>query len=173
MIGNIIALLLAGGAVLWAIFYGSKAVDRSRVKSVLKDKAPDVIQWRNDVNDAAAYYGLNPDIIQAIIWQESEGDPNAIGASDEVGLMQLKPGAVDDVRIFLGDDYSNYKQDPRDNIFAGAGYLKVNLKPGRADENLHLALRMYNQGVNGAYLYPDKSIKYADAVLQKAKLLGF
>jgi hypothetical protein len=60
--------------------------------------------------------------IRAVIQVESAGDEHAISAQGAMGLMQLMPGTWVDlsIRYGLGPD----PFDRRDNILAGAAYLK-------------------------------------------------
>lgn len=43
------------------------------------------------VYEAAAYYGISGDWLYNTMMCESGGDPNALGAHGEVGIMQIKP----------------------------------------------------------------------------------
>ncbi|MCG4258290.1 lytic transglycosylase domain-containing protein [Acetobacter senegalensis] len=86
--------------------------------------------------------------VRAVLQAESAGDPHAVSGAGAMGLMQLMPGTWKDVRrtLNLGAD----PFDPRDNILAGAAYLRwlhdrygdagffaaYNAGPGRYDEHL-------------------------------------
>ncbi len=62
--------------------------------------------------------GIDPNLIQAIIQTESGGNPNALGAAGEVGLMQLMPATAASYGISRDQLF-----DPYYNIQAGASYL--------------------------------------------------
>ncbi|WP_421934279.1 lytic transglycosylase domain-containing protein [Phenylobacterium sp.] len=74
------------------------------------------------VAEAARRFGLPEAWIEAVMRAESAGDPRAVSSAGAMGLMQLMPATWADLRIrygFGGDPY-----DPRDNILAGAAYLR-------------------------------------------------
>jgi len=78
-------------------------------KSALTDKKPEVsrgpsitcgisdqypqniYKWCTTITSYAEKRGIPPDLIAAIIWQESGGNPNAYSRSGAVGLMQVMP----------------------------------------------------------------------------------
>lgn len=107
--------------------------------------------WGKDIDDAAAYYGISVRRIASIIAVESSGDENVDdGAASEIGLMQITDGAYRQWRDVYGGSYSdswiglpsaNPRRNPRENIFIGAGYLKI-----LYDQlgSLDLATRRYN-----------------------------
>ena len=96
------------------------------------------------INEAAAKYEIDPDLLKAVIVQESRGDSNAVSKSGAKGLMQLMDGTAAELGV---KDVFN----PRENIFAGAQYLKNQLKEHKGD--LKLALASYNAGPGAVKLY--------------------
>ena len=50
-----------------------------------------VYQWCELITRVATTHGLDPDLIAALILQESGGDPSAYSRSGAVGLMQVMP----------------------------------------------------------------------------------
>jgi soluble lytic murein transglycosylase-like protein len=89
------------------------------------------------VRAAAARHQLNPDLIKAVIRQESGFRPCAISAKGAMGLMQLMPDTADSLK-------TKDPLDPAQNIEAGATYLKQMLARFKGD--LRLALAAYNAG---------------------------
>lgn len=178
MIEIIIVAVLSG-----IIYIASKVIDTRSKTEALKKIAPAVSQWQEITIEAAAPYKLPWQIVLAQIWQESVGDPDAQGSAGEIGLMQLKPGAIIDIEQFGYGRFDDYDINPKVNVKAGASYLDLNMRSGRAAGDIHLALRMYNQGPTGALskmkavgselTKEQLSIKYADKVFQKAKLIGY
>ena len=102
-----------------------------------------------DIAEAAHRFGIPADWIAAVLAAESNGDPTAVSSAGAMGLMQLMPATWDEQRALhrLGSD----PFQPRDNILAGAAYLRAmwdrygavtdmlgayNFGPGRYDEYL-------------------------------------
>jgi len=97
------------------------------------------LPFQDIVNDAAAQYSVDPALLQAVIHQESVGNPNARIGVGAMGLMQLMPDTARSLGV--SDPY-----DARQNIFGGARYLR-----GLLDQfggNISLALAAYNAGPN-------------------------
>lgn len=74
------------------------------------------------VREAARRFGIPERWIYAVIRTESAGRTRAVSPAGAMGLMQLMPGtwARQRARVALGND----PFDPRDNILAGASYLR-------------------------------------------------
>lgn len=87
----------------------------------------------------ASEYGVNQDLVEAIIKVESNFDPNAVSSKNCKGLMQLHP---DTARRFGVDDVF----DPAQNIEGGVKYLSYLM--GFFDQELDHVLAAYNAGEN-------------------------
>lgn len=76
----------------------------------------------NHIADAARRFGIPRRWIRAVIEVESAGHPRAVSRAGAMGLMQIMPGTWGELRAEhrLGHD----PFDPRDNILAGAAYLR-------------------------------------------------
>lgn len=72
--------------------------------------------------EAAARFGLPVSWIAAVLRAESAGDPHAVSRAGALGLMQLMPATWSALRGRLGLGADPF--DPRDNILAGAAYLR-------------------------------------------------
>jgi hypothetical protein len=74
------------------------------------------------IADAARRFGIPEHWILAVMEAESAGNPRAVSHAGAMGLMQIMPGTWAELRAAhrLGDD----PFDPRDNILAGAAYLR-------------------------------------------------
>lgn len=101
------------------------------------------------IAEAAQRFGVPESWIVAVMGAESAGDTRAVSHAGAMGLMQVMPGTWDHLRARyqLGAD----PFDPRDNILAGAAYLRemydrygtipamlaaYNAGPDRYDEHL-------------------------------------
>lgn len=121
--------------------------------------------------EASRKFDVPLTVLLAQMWTESNGNQSARGSAGEFGVMQLKQIAVDDVVENGGTLYPNWQTDARDNIFMGAQYLKLNLKPGRANGDIRTALKMYNQGPSGYLTNPVLANQYATKVLNRSQQL--
>lgn len=76
-----------------------------------------------DIADAAQHFGIPVAWIVAVLDAESSGDPVAVSSAGAIGLMQIMPATWAEQRAMhrLGND----PFQPRDNIFAGAAYLRA------------------------------------------------
>jgi soluble lytic murein transglycosylase-like protein len=116
-------------------------------------EAPAERPSRNDpygafIAEAAQRFGVPEAWIRAVMRAESAGDVRAISSAGAMGLMQVMPATWAELRVrhrLGGNPY-----DPRDNILAGAAYLRemhdrygspgflaaYNAGPGRYEEYL-------------------------------------
>lgn len=74
------------------------------------------------IAEAAARFGLPATWIAAVLRAESAGDARAVSSAGAMGLMQLMPATWQALRLRLGLGDDPF--DPRDNILAGAAYLR-------------------------------------------------
>ena len=77
--------------------------------------------WQSYIDLYAAQYGVDPDLVSAIVYTESKGDPFRISRDGALGLMQIMPSTAS----FLGFDNV---LDPEENIKAGVKYIAWLLK---------------------------------------------
>jgi hypothetical protein len=100
------------------------------------------------IDEAARRFGIPVAWIRAVMRAESAGDVRAVSSAGAMGLMQIMPDTWAELRVRhrLGRD----PFDPRDNILAGAAYLRemydrygspgflaaYNAGPGRYEEYL-------------------------------------
>jgi soluble lytic murein transglycosylase-like protein len=90
-----------------------------------------------DALRAAERYGLDPDLLRAVIQTESGFEPRAVSPAGAMGLMQLMPETAK--ALGVSDPF-----DPEQNVMAGARYLRELLD--RYDGDLDTALAAYNWG---------------------------
>jgi len=143
LIVSLAALLLMSAAV------SSGGVARAEpATAVMPMTASAAGPYANLVREAAQRFGVPASWIGAVMAIESGGDVRALSFAGAMGLMQIMPETWAGLRVRhgLGDD----PYDPRDNILAGAAYLRelherygspgflaaYNAGPGRYDEHL-------------------------------------
>ena len=81
-------------------------------------------------------HDLDPNLVRAVIYVESGGDPDAVSTDGAIGLMQLMAGTADDMGV-------KSPQEPAQNIFGGTRYLSRLVE---RFGSLELALWAYNAG---------------------------
>lgn len=89
------------------------------------------------VDSVARAYGLDPELVFAVIRQESGGNPHAVSRAGAEGLMQLMPSTAAELGV-------TNPFNPAQNIRAGVAYLARMLRKFHGD--LALALAAYNAG---------------------------
>ncbi|MBB1631369.1 lytic transglycosylase domain-containing protein [Cupriavidus sp. UME77] len=109
--------------------------DNAAAASATMDSA----QYSEIIAEASRDARVPPELITAVIVVESGYNPNAVSKKGARGLMQLMPETA---RRFSAGDILN----PRDNVLAGAKYLRFLLDLFRDD--VELALAAYNAGEN-------------------------
>ena len=96
------------------------------------------------IEPAAAKYELDPNLVAAVIWAESSGDPKAVSTKGAQGLMQLMPKTARDMGV-------SDVLDPSQNVDGGSRYLREMLD--RHDGDLSRALAAYNAGPEAVRKY--------------------
>jgi soluble lytic murein transglycosylase-like protein len=117
------------------------------------------------VDAAAQEHHVQTEVLRGVIEQESGGRPCAVSPKGARGLMQLMPATMEQFQV--ADAF-----DPKQNVEAGAQFLKQLLDKYKGD--LKLALAAYNAGpgsVDQANGIPDirETKDYVDAILKKMK----
>lgn len=161
-----------GGAALWAtlaaltLFYGVKdfippvsfespimtnvnpsptQIDYQASWQRVRTLRPNVSAWQYQIEAAAQHCGIDPMLIAAVMSQESNGDPNAVGGQGEIGLMQIMP--------FADRPLAQLRADPSFNIQWGGCLLGNHLRQtGDAWE----AFKRYNGSGSEAERYANK-----------------
>lgn len=111
------ALFLAGGLLIGGTSPGSAAA-----QTVSPTVTNAVTSYAAFIDEAAQRFELPASWIRAVLQAESGGDPRAVSPAGAMGLMQIMPATWDELRVHHGLGADPF--DPRDNILAGAAYLR-------------------------------------------------
>ncbi len=106
-------------------------IEESSSITRLSPKYPEKIQkWKLVIESSAIEAGLDPNLIAAVILQESGGDPQAYSSSGAVGLMQVMPKdgiasefICDSAPCFINRPTISQLLDPSFNVQYGSIYL--------------------------------------------------
>ena len=120
------------------------------------------------VRSASDRYGVDPNLVSAMIKVESNFNPRAVSRKGARGLMQLMPETARGLGV--GDIY-----DPTENINGGVRHFKLLLD--RFGGNQRMALAAYNAGAKAVERYRgippfSETRKYVRLVLRYYQLYG-
>lgn len=117
---------------------------------------------------AARRHGVPPNVLKALIGQESGWRVNARSGAGAQGIAQFMPATAKAYGVNLNDG------DPRDDIEGAAKYIGSNLK--RTGGNVDKALSIYNSGRPDAYKDPNfaggQTFNYVRSIDAAAKKMG-
>jgi hypothetical protein len=126
-------------------------------------------QYDSIIEKAALSAAVEPNLLRAVIVVESGFNPRAVSRRGAVGLMQLMPATA--TRFGVSNAF-----DPRQNVHAGASYLKFLID--RFGKDVTLALAAYNAGEdaverNGGQIPPfSETMAYVPRVLKIYRMLS-
>ena len=122
----------------------------------------ELIKWDILVNSNAKFYNLDANLIYAIIWVESAGNPQAYSSSGAVGLMQIMPrdGLAAGFKCgsnpcFMNRPLASELWPPAVNIAYGCKLLREYISQY---SNIREALKHYGP-MDVGYSYADKVIE--------------
>jgi hypothetical protein len=138
-------LHVAVAVVLFAACGIANAQPAAAAQSAVTSKSDRIERF---IAEAALRFGIPASWIKAIMQAESRGDVRAVSPKGAMGLMQIMPQTWADLRSRYGLGANPF--DPRDNILAGAAYLRelhdrygaagflaaYNAGPGRYEDHL-------------------------------------
>jgi soluble lytic murein transglycosylase-like protein len=126
----------------------------------------EVRQWCAFITTYAQQNDLDPNLIAALIWQESGGAPDIVSMDGAVGLMQIMPsdGKATEFTCVNGPCFANRPttmelSDPEFNIAWGTAFLNT-LHDNFG--NIRDALKAYGPA-NVNYYYADKILNIYNA----------
>jgi soluble lytic murein transglycosylase-like protein len=150
---------------LLALSSTDRTVSGDHYDSILLAKAG---QYDSIIEKAAMAASVEANLLRAVIVVESGFNPRALSRRGAVGLMQLMPATA--TRFGVSNPY-----DPRENVHAGARYLKFLIN--RFGHDVSLALAAYNAGEeaverNGRRIPPfTETMAYVPRVLKIYRML--
>lgn len=118
---------------------------------------PSIQQWSEDIEILAEVYGVHPDLIAAVIREESNGQPEGLSTQGAVGLMGVMPAGP-------GLEWRPSTEEllnPSVNMRWGVQILAEVVRQSGGD--LAAALAAYNGGWGAAHTKVPQA--YAEAVL--------
>lgn len=133
-------MMLAAATAATPVTLQSKPIEtRASVSTSMADFRPLRPEEAYDdlIKEAALTYHLDPNLIRAVMRAESAFNPLVVSPVGAQGLMQLMPAVAEELGVT--DVF-----DPRQNVMAGARYLRILLD--RHKGNIRLALASYNAG---------------------------
>jgi len=126
-------------------------------------------QYDSIIEKAALSAAVEPNLLRAVIVVESGFNSRAVSKRGAVGLMQLMPATA--TRFGVSNPY-----DPKQNVHAGARYLKFLID--RFGQDVRLALAAYNAGEeavdrNGGRIPPfAETMAYVPRVMRIYRMLA-
>ena len=148
VVGGRIALRRAALFLLSGLILAAPAASTAYAQQAQVERPSRSDPYGTYIAEAAQRFGIPEAWIRAVMRVESAGDVRAISSAGAMGLMQIMPATWSELRVrhrLGGNPY-----DPRDNILAGAAYLRemhdrygspgflaaYNAGPGRYEEYL-------------------------------------
>ncbi len=118
------------------MFLDGLRVDSSIIRP--DDIAKSISSWEHYIKQYSNKYGIDPDLVRAIIYTESKGDPMVTSKNGAQGLMQIMPVTAD--LMGISDPF-----DPEENIKAGVKYIAWLIKNNKINNDVYL-LWAWNAG---------------------------
>jgi hypothetical protein len=118
------------------------------------------------INEAAGKYSLDPNLLSAMIRQESGFNPSATSTSGAMGLTQLMPGTAHDLGV-------TNAYDPRQSIFGGAQYLSQQVSQFGTQGGIaayNMGPKAYSDYLAGQRTMPAETQAYLASILGFLKI---
>lgn len=101
-------------------------------------------------------------LIQALIIVESEGNPNAIGKTNDVGILQITPIYVEEVNRII--DTPKYNLEMRKSVEYSLEMFEIYQAHHNPDKDIIRAIKLHNPGA-GRW-YTDKVISQLNRITE-------
>lgn len=138
-----VVALFATGVLEWGVISDWWPFGGSSQQAITDPEAPlaefysrEVLRWREQINDWAGTYTVNPNVVAIVMQIESCGNPQAISPAGALGLMQVMPFHFENGENMLNPDV---------NVGRGLMVFKECLTQF-AGYDIGLALACYNGG---------------------------
>ena len=130
-------LVALAGLVIAAAAFGAYVVE---TEPRWYERARYPLRYEHIIRAHAENYRLEPQLIAAVVYQESKFDADAVSSSGAVGLMQLLPSTAQGIADRTGGRgwQESDLLDPELNVRYGSWYLR-HLLDKYGDERLALA----------------------------------
>lgn len=154
LVGGAFGGVAQGAGEAAGMYFDSKTAQTEPAMTESKPKEKSVIKANATsgnadidriIEEKAKQYGIDPNLVHAVIQQESGYRPAVESSAGAVGLMQLMPGTASDLGV-------TDRTDPEQNIDGGIRYLKQMYEMNGGDwdnqnsETWEAALASYNGG---------------------------
>jgi soluble lytic murein transglycosylase-like protein len=141
---------------------GRRSLLTNAIQQTSESIASRVMALSPVINEAAHVADVDSALLMAVIDVESGGNPRAVSPKGATGLMQLMPGT--------GEQHgASNLFDPRQNVAAGARYLKALT---RQFGELSLVLAAYNAGEGAVQKYGGQIPPYAETMRYVPKVIA-
>jgi len=121
-------------------------------------------RYEDEIVVVSERYGVDPNLVKAVIKVESNFNPRAVSPKNAIGMMQLIPATANDYGV---DD----PFDPHENIDGGVRYLRDLIEVFNGD--LELVLSAYNAGVSAVIKYGYSIPPYSETKEYVKKVLAY
>jgi soluble lytic murein transglycosylase-like protein len=139
-----------------------KVFEKPKIRTGGKHVHESIRPWLPLIRKYSTEYGVDPDLVAAVLYVESKGDPYTVSPAGAMGLMQITPGTANHLGV---EDVL----DPEENIRAGVKYLSWLIN--KYDEPS--ALLAYNAGLSmlERNRIPKETQKFVEKVLSVRSFL--
>lgn len=136
----------AKGGLYMRLYEALGSLPPERRKSILESQ-PSLLfpqPWQNEVKTAALQFGVEEELIYAIMRQESAFDTRARSIADAFGLMQVLPEVAESIGLQNKIPYGGMEDlyNPQTNVQIGAAHIRELLQRNR--NQFILAVASYN-----------------------------
>ena len=142
---------------------GARMTSRAATMALDLANLERTVRYRPLIEHYSHLNGVDPELVSAIIYAESGGDPKAVSTQGAAGLMQLMPATAAELGV-------SDRHDAEQNISSGTRYLGQLMDRFGSTE---LALWAYNAGPGAvkAGRMPSQTRRYVPRVLRVKRVL--